>query len=496
MAEEGGSASTAPEVDTVLAWHEALNSGDLEALTALSAPDVEVGGPRGTGRGAELLRDWAESSGIQLGPRRVFHHAQTVVVEQDAAWSFAETGETASEQTVATVFVVRDLMVASVVRYPDLAEALSVAGLEESSEAVLGASTQGDPAVTFAETALPEAPGSSYEAAGVSIERGEEAVALMRSAVEKTHGPEVLGGPGGFAGLYALAGYREPVLASTIDGVGTKVLVAKEMERFDTLGADIVNHCADDVLATGARPLLFLDYIATGRLDPAAIARVVRGAAEACESLGIALIGGETAEMPDLYAAGDFDLVGVCVGACERSEVPMESAAQPGDAILGLASSGLHTNGYTLARKVLADAGISLTDTPEGFDRPIGEVYLEPHRSYVRPVGALREAVEVRGMAHITGGGLPGNLSRALGGLGARLWADSWPEPAVFGLIRSVGGVPEAEMRRVFNLGVGFCAVVAAEDAEKGLGVIRGAGCEAWRIGEVAAAPSGGVGFV
>ncbi|HEX2729427.1 MAG TPA: phosphoribosylformylglycinamidine cyclo-ligase [Rubrobacteraceae bacterium] len=327
--------------------------------------------------------------------------------------------------------------------------------------------------------------GRSYESSGVSIERGERAVDLMRSAVGKTHGPEVLGSPGGFAGLYALAGYREPVLASTIDGIGTKVLVAKEMGRHDSLGADIANHCANDVLATGATPLLFLDYVASGRLDPEAVAGIVRGAAEACERLGVALIGGETAEMPGLYGEGDFEVVGVCVGAGEKDGVVTGEKSRTGDAVLGLASSGLHTNGYTLARKVLADAGVSFADTPEGLDRPVGEVYLEPHRPYVREIEALRESVEVRGMAHITGGGLVGNLPRALGGRGARLDAGAWEEPAVFGLIRSLGGISEAEMRRVFNLGVGFCAVAPPEDAERGLEVLRDAGCEVWRIGEV-----------
>jgi len=339
---------------------------------------------------------------------------------------------------------------------------------------------------------LPEDRGS-YEAAGVSIERGERTVDLMRSAVERTHGPEVLGGPGGFAGLYALAGYGDPILASTIDSVGTKVLVAKEVGSYDSLGADIVNHCANDVLATGARPLFFLDYVASGRLDPEAVAGIVRAAAEACRRLGVALIGGETAEMPGIYGEGDFEVVGVCVGACERGEVVSGEGVRPGDAVLGLASSGLHTNGYTLARKVLADAGVSYSDQPEGMNKPVGEVYLEPHRAYVREVEALREAVEVRGMAHVTGGGLVGNLPRSLGGLGARIDAGSWDEPAVFGLMRSLVGVPDDEMRRVFNLGVGFCAVVASEEAERGLKVLRETGCEAWHIGEVV--DRGGVEF-
>jgi phosphoribosylformylglycinamidine cyclo-ligase len=337
-------------------------------------------------------------------------------------------------------------------------------------------------------------PENSYEVAGVSIERGERAVDLMRSAVERTHGPEVVGAPGGFAGLYALAGYRDPVLATTIDGVGTKVLVAREVGRYYSLGADIVNHCANDVLSTGARPLCFLDYVASGRLDPEAVASIVSGAAEACGRLGVALIGGETAEMPGIYGQGDFEVVGVCVGACERSEVISGERVQPGDAVLGLASSGLHTNGYTLARKALEAAGVTYDDVPEGLGRSIGEVYLEPHRAYVREVEALRRVVDARGMAHVTGGGLVGNLPRALGGLGARLEVGSWSEPAVFGLIRSLGGLPESEMRGVFNLGVGFCAVVTPEEAEAGLEALRAVGCEVWRIGEVT--ESGGVEFV
>lgn len=337
-------------------------------------------------------------------------------------------------------------------------------------------------------------PASPYEAAGVSIERGDEATGLMRASVEATHGPEVVPNPGGFAGLYALSGLREPVLASTIDGVGTKVLVAGAVGRYDTLGADIVNHCANDVLATGASPLVFLDYVASGRLDPATVAEVVRGAAEACGLLGISLVGGETAEMPGLYAGGELDIVGSCVGACERGDVVTGEGVEAGDVVIGLASSGLHTNGYTLARKVVEDAGLSYDHVLEGWSGTVGEVYLEPHRAYVREVSALRESVAVRGMAHVTGGGLPGNLPRALGGRGARLFAGSWEEPAVFGLIRTLGGVPEEEMRRVFNLGVGFCVVVAEDDAEQALEILREAGADARHIGEVVEAH--GVEFV
>ena len=341
-------------------------------------------------------------------------------------------------------------------------------------------------------------PTSSYEAAGVSIERGDHATGMMRDAVEATHGSQVVSYPNGFAGLYALSGYTNPVLASSIDGVGTKVLVAKALGHYASIGEDIVNHCANDVLATGARPLLFLDYVASGQLEPGSVAEVVRGAAEACGALSVALVGGETAEMPGLYGEGDFDVVGACIGACERTEVITGERVRVGDAVIGIPSSGLHTNGYTLARKVLEDVGVSYEHRPEGFESTIGEAYLAPHRAYVREVLALRNAVEVRGMAHITGGGLPGNLPRALGGLGARVDASTWEEPPVFGFIRSSGGIAEEEMRRVFNLGVGFCVVVRGEDddVEKALAVLREAGCDARRIGEVVAEPAGGVEFV
>jgi phosphoribosylformylglycinamidine cyclo-ligase len=341
-------------------------------------------------------------------------------------------------------------------------------------------------------------PTSSYEAAGVSIERGDRATGMMRDAVEATHGSQVISYPNGFAGLYALSGYTNPVLASSIDGVGTKVLVAKALGHYASIGEDIVNHCANDVLATGARPLLFLDYVASGKLEPGSVAEVVRGAAEACGALSVALVGGETAEMPGLYGEGDFDVVGACIGACERTEVITGERVRVGDAVIGMPSSGLHTNGYTLARKVLEDVGVSYEHRPEGFESTIGEAYLAPHRAYVREVLALRNAVEVRGMAHITGGGLPGNLPRALGGLGARVDASTLEEPPVFGFIRSSGGIAEEEMRRVFNLGVGFCVVVRGENdnVEKALAVLREAGCDARSIGEVVAEPAGGVEFV
>jgi phosphoribosylformylglycinamidine cyclo-ligase len=342
---------------------------------------------------------------------------------------------------------------------------------------------------------MTETGGGSYERAGVSIDRGERAVDLMKSSVAATHGTRVVSGAGGFAGLYSLSGYTDPVLASTIDGVGTKVMVARETGRYASIGADIANHCMNDVLATGARPMMFLDYIASGRLDPASVAEVVRGAADACGEFGVALMGGETAEMPGLYGDGDFDVVGCCIGACERDEVLDGTSVRPGDEIVGLAASGLHTNGYTLARKVAADARLSWEDRPEALaGRSLGQEYLEPHRAYVRQVERLRGTVEVRGLAHVTGGGMPGNLPRALGGLGARVEAGSWVEPGVFSLIRSLGAVPEEEMRRVFNLGVGMCAAVPAGESGRAVEAVRATGCDAWRIGSVV--EGGGVEFV
>ena len=335
----------------------------------------------------------------------------------------------------------------------------------------------------------------TYAGSGVDIDAGERAVTLMRSAVERTRRPEVVGGLGGFAGLFALdtTRYRRPLIASSTDGVGTKLAIAQAIDKHDTVGIDLVGMVVDDLVVCGAEPLFLQDYIAVGKVVPAQIATIVKGIADGCQQAGCALLGGETAEMPGLYAGGDLDVVGACVGACERAGLVSGERVRAGDAILGLASSGLHTNGYTLARKVVEDAGLSYSGVLAGFDRSLGEVYLEPHRAYAREVAALRDSVEVRGMAHITGGGLTGNLPRALGGLGARLDASSWKEPPVFALFRDLGNVPEDEMRRVFNLGVGFCVVVPAGEAEKGLDMLHGAGCAAWRIGEVV--ERGGVEF-
>src|SRR3954452_13016876 len=261
----------------------------------------------------------------------------------------------------------------------------------------------------------------AYAAAGVDIDLGNKVKSTLPQLLASTHRREVLGKVGGFGGLFALdtKKYKQPVLVSSADGVGTKLKIAFAMNRHDTIGADLVNHCVNDIAVLGAEPLFFLDYLGTGKLEPRVFTDIIRGFAKACAENGCALIGGETAQMPGFYQAGEYDLSGTIVGAVEKSRMLDGKQIRPGDAVLGLASSGLHTNGYTLARKVLSEAGISYSERPEGLDRPVGEVYLEPHRAYVREVEALRERVEVRGMAHVTGGGLVGNLPRSLGGFGA-----------------------------------------------------------------------------
>ncbi len=309
----------------------------------------------------------------------------------------------------------------------------------------------------------------------MDIEAGERAVELMRAAVRSTYGPEVLAGIGAFGGLYDAAALRradDTILVASTDGVGTKTKLAAQMGRWEGIGHDIVNHCANDILVQGARPLFFLDYIASSKLDPVQVAAVVGGVAAACRAVGVALLGGETAEMPGVYEQGAFDLVGTIVGVVRRAELIDGSRIQPGDAVLGLPSNGLHPNGYSLARKVFADW--DLTATPPGLDVPLGEALLAPHVCYLDPVTRLRRAgIDVRGLAHITGGGIVGNLPRILpGGLGARIEWGSWPAPAIFGLIRRAGNVAGAEMFRVFNMGLGMLVVVPAGQVAEALDVV------------------------
>jgi phosphoribosylformylglycinamidine cyclo-ligase len=355
---------------------------------------------------------------------------------------------------------------------------------------------------------------SAYAASGVDVVAGDRAVELMRARVERTHGAaEVLAGIGGFAAAVAVpSGLRDPVLVSATDGVGTKTAIAAAMRRFDTIGQDLVAMCADDVVCAGARPLFFLDYLAVGRLDPAAVAELVGGVAAGCDLAGCALVGGETAEHPGLMRHDEFDLAGFCVGVAERSDLLDGTAARAGDAIVGMASSGLHANGYSLVRAVLAEHDLPLerpyldviagrldeaamarlaVAEPAHALATLGEVLLAPTRIYALDVLALREALAaagtpLRGLAHVTGGGLHGNVPRALpAGLGARLDVRTWPLPSVVALMASLGDMTPAEMRATLNGGLGMVAVVPAEAAAEACRFLAARGVPAWVVGEV-----------
>jgi phosphoribosylformylglycinamidine cyclo-ligase len=331
-----------------------------------------------------------------------------------------------------------------------------------------------------------------YADAGVDIDAGDRAVTLIKQTVSGTHGPEVLGGIGAFSGLFAFdtSRWREPVLASSTDSVGTKVKVAIAAGRHRGIGIDLVNHCINDILCCGADPLFFLDYYATGKLAPEHLAEVVDGVAAACREAGCALIGGETAEMPGLYALGDYDIAGFILGCVERREIIDGSRIQPGDALLGLPSSGLHTNGYSLVRHILTEREIGWDVVLPGTDAPIVDLLLEPHRSYRPAVDELRGLVDVRGLAHITGGGLLGNVPRILpAGLAARIDRQAWEVPRLFTALQTVGGVLPDEMWRTFNMGIGMVVVVAAADA--GSVAAAAAGLPLLRLGEIVEAGAG-----
>lgn len=325
----------------------------------------------------------------------------------------------------------------------------------------------------------------SYRDAGVDIDAGARAVQLMKTAVQATYGPEVLAGIGAFGGLFeasALQGLNAPVLVASTDGVGTKTKIAAALGRYETIGADLVNHCVNDILVQGARPLFFLDYIAASRLNPEMVAQVVGGLAAACRAVGCALLGGETAEMPGVYEPGEFDLVGTIVGVVERQQIIDGQTIIPGDAIIGLASTGLHTNGYSLARRVFE--GWDLRAGVPELGQSLGEALLAPHRSYLAEVQQLAAArITIKGMAHITGGGLIDNPPRILpAGVAVRLQRGSWPVPPLFHLIQQQGNIQEEEMARTFNLGLGMLVIVPGEQAESALHLLGG---EAWRVGEI-----------
>jgi len=372
--------------------------------------------------------------------------------------------------------------------------------------------------------------GLTYAAAGVDIHAGDRAVELMARAVKKTHGPRVIGGFGGFAGMFRLdyneqlfkRNYREPVLVACTDGVGTKVKLAAEMGVYDTVGIDCVAMNVNDMIVQGAEPLFFLDYLGLWKVKPETVAAMVQGVAKGCELAGCALLGGETAEMPDVYADGDFDIAGFAVGVVELERAVDPERVEAGDVIIGLASSGVHSNGYSLVRRIVKEAGFRLDERwDERIHRPprrvnsdaevaeegkgrgqgsrqraragaktLGEVLLEPTRIYAKTIVRMLKRYTVKkivtGMAHITGSGIPGNLSRALcGDCDARVDRSSWEVPGVFRLLQEAGKVREREMWDVFNMGVGYCVIVRKSFADSVLRQLRRSGEKAWVMGEV-----------
>ncbi len=335
-------------------------------------------------------------------------------------------------------------------------------------------------------------PSMTYRGAGVDIAAGDALVERIRPLARATLRAGVMGGIGGFGALFdpRAAGFADPVLVATTDGVGTKLKLAIETGRHATVGIDLVAMCVNDLVVQGAEPLLFLDYFATGRLDVAQAEAVIGGIAEGCRRAGCALVGGETAEMPGMYGAGDYDLAGFAVGAAERGTLLPQGVA-PGDTVLGLASDGVHSNGFSLVRRIVAESGLRWDD-PAPFDatRRLGEALLAPTRLYVRPLLALHRAGLLRAAAHITGGGLPGNLPRVLpDGCIAVLDAARWPLPPVFAWLARAGGVAADEMLRVFNCGIGMALVV--RDAAAATAALRSAGETVFPIGRIEAAPAG-----
>jgi len=332
---------------------------------------------------------------------------------------------------------------------------------------------------------------TTYRQAGVNIEAGNEFVRRITPLVRSTFRPEVLTDLGGFGGLFRFQAdrYAEPVLVSGTDGVGTKLKIAFLMNRHDTVGVDLVAMCVNDVAVSGAEPLFFLDYLATGKLAVSRAEAIVKGIAEGCRQAGCALIGGETAEMPSFYAEGEYDLAGFAVGVVDRSKIIDGKDIVPGDVLVGLASSGLHSNGYSLARRVLLeDRGLTVESRISDLDQPLGEVLLTPTRIYAKQILALAADYPVKGIAHITGGGLTENLPRILPkGCRARVHRGAWPVPPIFQVLRKMGKVNEEELYRVFNMGIGLALVVSANHVEKLTARAAELGDRGYRIGEIVA---------
>ncbi len=333
----------------------------------------------------------------------------------------------------------------------------------------------------------------NYRTAGVDIEEGRAFVEGIRDLVGRTKRPGMLGELGGFGGLFELpTGYRQPILVSGTDGVGTKLKIAHICDRHDTVGIDLVAMCVNDVLTSGAEPLFFLDYIATGKLERSQLTEVIKGISTGCQVAGCGLLGGETAEMPGFYQSGEYDLAGFCVGIVEKDQLLNGSQVKVGDAILGLGSSGLHSNGFSLVRKIITDRGWDWRDRPfttelSLADRTLGEIFLTPTRIYVKPIlAALRSELSIHGLAHITGGGLPENLPRCLNqGQTVQLLPNSWDIPPIFNWLAEQGQVLETDMFNTFNMGIGMAVIIAAEDLASGLAYFQGQEIPVWHIGQV-----------
>ncbi len=335
--------------------------------------------------------------------------------------------------------------------------------------------------------------GLTYKSAGVDIDAGNELVKRIAKRVSATHGPQVLTDIGGFGGLYSLADQSldEPVLVSGTDGVGTKLALAHEMDRHASIGIDLVAMCVNDILTSGAKPLFFLDYFACGSLDVDLAERVVTGIARGCELARCALIGGETAEMPGMYVGDTYDLAGFAVGIVDRKAMIDGSHVTPGDTLIGIGSSGPHSNGYSLIRKIVAsEPGALQTDLADGVR--LGDALMEPTRIYTDAVAALCDAVDVRLITHVTGGGLPENVPRGLPDkCVARVFRERWPQPPVFDWLQKHGQIADEELLRTFNCGLGLVAVVARGDAEEALSAVRRCGEQAWQIGRIEAGERG-----
>lgn len=329
----------------------------------------------------------------------------------------------------------------------------------------------------------------SYEASGVNLEAGYEVVSRIKKHVASTSRTGCMGGIGAFGGMFDLGslGYRHPILVSGTDGVGTKLKIAFELDRHDTIGIDAVAMCVNDVLAQGAEPLVFLDYVAVGHNRPAVVEAIVSGVAEGCRQAGCALVGGETAEMPGMYAPDDYDIAGFTVGAVEKDNLIDGSKVAEGDVLVGLPSTGVHSNGFSLVRKIVADAGLDLKKKyEETGDKTLGEVLLTPTAIYVKPVLALMKEVDVHGVAHITGGGFDENIPRILSdGLGVEIEEGSWTILPVFELLRKYGDIPRREMFNIFNMGIGMVIAVSAADADKAVASLKDSGIDARVIGKV-----------